>query len=88
MNNQSVSINWEEPPVESIKRVNKWDEIASALRANPGRWAKVAENKTNGYVQPLKKRGSFEFMHVTAGLGYKRGSMDVYARFPAGDSNE
>lgn len=86
MSNNSLSINWEEPPLES--RTKKWDELAYALRSNPGRWAKIAENKSAGYANPLKKRGDFEFKLVTANLGYKRGYMDVYARFPAGDSNE
>lgn len=87
MNNSSVSINWEEPPVDSIKRMSKWDEIASALRSNPGRWAKVAENKSSASANPLKKRGEFEFKYVSANRGYKNGHFDIYARF-AGDSDD
>lgn len=86
MNNNSVAINWEEPPVESFKRMNRWDEIASALQSNPGRWAKVAENKSVASVNPLKKRGEFEFKYVSANRGYTNGRSDIYARFPAGDS--
>lgn len=86
MNNNSVAINWEEPSLEGPSK--KWDEIASALRSNPGRWAKIAENKSAGQALPLKRRGDFEFKMVSANRGYKRGYMDIYARFPAGDSDE
>ena len=33
-----AELKWQDPPKESK---NSWDEIAEALRANPGRWALV-----------------------------------------------
>lgn len=82
----SVSINWEEPPA-NIQVRNNWDEIAAALRENPARWAKVCENTSTGQAVHLKKRGGFECKFVSAGRGYKRGYVDIYARF-VGDSGE
>lgn len=39
-----MDIMWENPP-EKRKRAGKWEEVFNALRANPGRWAKLSEGK-------------------------------------------
>ena len=90
MNNNSVAIKWEEPPAAAKRgrRGNEpWDAIGQALRDNPNRWALIARDKPASYGQTLKRRGGFEIRNVSAGLGYKKGYCDIYARF-VGDSGE
>lgn len=89
MNNNSVSIKWEEPPAAHQGRpVNeRWDAIAQALSDNPNRWALIAKNKPASYAGPLKRRGDFETRHVSAGLGYKAGYGNIYARFVSGSND-
>ena len=89
MNNDSVAIMWKEPPAPNANvSTRRWDLIASQLKANPGKWALIGKEKGSGYAASLKKRGEFEIRYVTKGLGYKRNFGDLYARFPAGGSDE
>lgn len=87
MNNNSVAINWEEPPAAAKRgrpSNEPWDVIAQALRDNPNRWALIGRDKPASYGSSLKRRGDFEIRRVSAGLGYKAGYCDVYARFVGG----
>ena len=90
MNNNSVSIKWEEPPAATVGVHGSidWASIAKVLKENPGRWALVAENCAVGVQSYVKRRYGLEIKTRSAGRGYAERHGDFYARFPAGDSNE
>jgi hypothetical protein len=69
-------IEWKEPP-RSYQR--QWTEIADELRANPGRWALVAESYGNNIVYPLRNRGiNTKCERVTSVPPHR---YNIYARF-------
>lgn len=72
-----TQIVWAEPP----RTTKKWGPVLDALRANPGRWALIAQNVSHGQASYFKSKG-FEVSSKTAELGYKKGNADIYARWP------
>lgn len=78
-------LKWEEPPSAPNSGPNrKWAPVVEQLRANPGRWAFVAEGGGMSIVQTLKR---YDGVEVTT-RGQKNGKADIYARFVAGVSGE
>jgi hypothetical protein len=82
-------IRWEEPPAEHGNAKAELETIANALRARPGEWAVVAEDKTSGSATAFAFRirtGSGPFAparHFEArAIGPAQGSSSkVYARY-------
>lgn len=50
----SKLIEWKEPPTAYKTH---WHEIAKELKANPGRWALVAENYGDNTCKALRRHG-------------------------------
>lgn len=86
---QTEVIRWEEPPTEHGNGRHKFQQIAEALRARPGEWAVVAEDRTPGSASgfayrvrngfgPFAPRKSFEAKAVGPAMG---SSSKVYARY-------
>lgn len=83
-----TDIKWEEPAFDGRRRVKyDWDRILGELRANPGRWALVAEDAPVSMSTNIKKgtyansvRGEFEA--VVRESNNFRGK--VYARYVGG----
>jgi len=70
-------LKWQEPP--STPRHN-WDSIAEQLKANPGRWALVAESYSGNKVKAAKARGlTVRVSRVPENFG----KFDVYAKYDA-----
>ena len=89
--NPPQHMEWNDPP--ALKRkASKWEPVALALRANPGKWAKiVTEGNTGvsvsirqGELRCFKPAGSFE-VRVANMSGVWVG--DVYARY-VGENRE
>jgi len=60
-----LTVTWEEPPRTTPR--NDWGKIAEALRANPGKWAKLETASTaycafikQGKTKAFQPAGSFE----------------------------
>lgn len=92
-------IRWEEPPAEHgnarPKKPLKYQAVADELRANPNRWAVVADDLSTGGSGTLAfniRKGvrpwgdGFEAKTVGP-LGGRRGTAKVYARY-VGESGE
>jgi hypothetical protein len=47
---------WEEPPPRPKRKGSKWDPIATALKSNPGQWAKVV-NDDNIAIKKAAEKG-------------------------------
>ena len=83
-------IEWREPPprAQSGPKESKWADIATALRANPGKWALVhhgaasmAANIRAGRLADMAQ-GEFDAVsRMTAD-----GKADIYARYVGGES--
>ena len=81
------AIVWEEPPPPKT-----WgnpqvftDEIAAALRANPGHWALITTGRSGGSTGSYKKtHRDFEWTMRTQTSADGTKSYKIYARFPAG----
>ena len=81
-------ITWESPPPDTRKphKPSKWDPIATALKANPGKWARVvtqgnisvAGAAAKGGLKCFRPAGSFE-SRVTSFA--TRFTGDVYLRY-------
>lgn len=77
-------IKWQEPPADARGR-DKWGPVADELRAQPGRWALVAEGVSasmstafkRGRIIAFQPAGSFEA--VTRNV--VDGRADIYARY-------
>ena len=83
-------IEWREPPprAQSGPKGSKWTDIATALRANPGKWALVhhgsvsmAANIRAGRLTGMSQ-GEFEAVSRKSADG----KTDIYARFVGGES--
>ena len=83
-------IEWREPPPQARPgpKGSKWTDIATALRANPGKWAlvhhgaaSVAANIRAGRLAGMSQ-GEFE----AASRMTADGKADIYARFVGGES--
>lgn len=83
-------IEWREPPprARSSPKGSKWADIATTLRANPGKWALVhhgaasmAANIRAGRLADMP-RGEFEATSRKSADG----KADIYARFVGGES--
>lgn len=81
-------LTWEEPPVKGRNR-NNWDAIAASLKANPNRWAVVAENVSastgthirHGRLTAFAPEGTFE-ARVSGAKADNGGRADkIYARY-------
>lgn len=81
-------LTWEEPPVKGRNR-NNWDAIAASLKANPNRWAVVAENVSastgthirHGRLTAFAPEGTFE-ARVAGAKAENGGRADkIYARY-------
>lgn len=82
---------WQEPPDRQYRKPSKWQPVADALRANPGKWAKIVSNGNVGIKSVAEKgelrcfqpAGSFEGRTVVS-----QGRMwvgDVYLRYVGED---
>lgn len=80
-----VTLNWQEPPASNgvggwrMERAREIDETVAALRANPGRWALVAESISLGANRAWRKRGC-QVRMVCAGR--PKGKCALYVRWP------
>ena len=82
-------IEWQEPPrAWSGRKGSKWADIATTLRANPGKWAlvhhgaaSVAANIRDGRLTGMSQ-GEFEATSRKSADG----KTDIYARFVGGES--
>lgn len=87
-----TKIKWADPPADGRgrRRSTHWAEVADALRANPGKWALVAESASPSTAQNIK-RGTYVafadegFEAVSRKSPTGKGS-DIYARFVGGES--
>lgn len=73
---------WKEPPAPraGVTRRKDIDIMVDKLRERPGEWALVSKG-ASASVASWKSRGC-EVKTVSAGLGYKPGRCDTYARWP------
>lgn len=93
MTEDAPKIVWSDPPPsERGSSKSKWDQVASELRKNPGRWALIAAKTTsgNGLSTMIRKGegrvfsppGAFEATTRAAGkTDDGKRLVDVYARF-------
>ena len=81
-------LTWEEPPVKGRNR-NDWDAIAASLKANPNRWAVVAENVSastgthirHGRLTAFAPEGAFEARVSGAKADNGGRAEKIYARY-------
>jgi hypothetical protein len=92
-----MSIAWEEPPADGRgqhERIAPWPEIADALKARPGEWARVTEGQkattartlayriNTGKFVSFRPAGAFEAVSRKQGDG-----TFVYARYVGEDAS-
>lgn len=83
-----TELTWEEPPVKGRNR-HDWDSIAASLKANPNKWAVVAEDVSastgthirHGRLTAFAPKGAFE-ARVSGAKADNNGRADkIYARY-------
>lgn len=83
-----TELKWEEPPVKGRNR-NDWETIAASLKANPHKWAVVAENVSastgthirHGRLTAFAPEGTFE-ARVSGAKAENGGRAEkIYARY-------
>lgn len=72
-----IAIDWKEPPAAVL--LTATELVAAELKANPGRWARVAKDLKSKRAAPWKKLG---LEVVTAPAESDATLWDVYARAP------
>lgn len=83
-----TELTWEEPPVKGRNR-NDWDTIAASLKANPNKWAVVAENVSastgthirHGRLTAFSPKGAFEARVSGAKADNGGRAEKIYARY-------
>lgn len=83
-----AELTWEEPPVKGRNR-NDWDTIAASLKANPNKWAVVAENVSastgthirHGRLTAFAPEGTFEARVSGAKADNGGRAEKIYARY-------
>lgn len=83
-----TELTWEEPPVKGRNR-NDWDSIAASLKANPNKWAVVAENVSastgthirHGRLTAFAPEGTFEARVSGAKADNGGRAEKIYARY-------
>ena len=83
-----TELKWEEPPVKGRNR-NDWDAIAASLKANPHKWAVVAENVSastgthirHGRLTAFAPEGAFEARVSGAKADNGGRAEKIYARY-------
>lgn len=83
-----AELTWEEPPVKGRNR-NDWESIAASLKANPNKWAVVAENVSastgthirHGRLTAFAPEGAFEARVSGAKADNGGRAEKIYARY-------
>jgi hypothetical protein len=83
-----TELTWEEPPVKGRNR-NDWNTIAASLKANPNKWAVVAENVSastgthirHGRLTAFAPEGTFEARVSGAKADNGGRAEKIYARY-------
>jgi len=79
-----TNIEWKTPP-EPAPVEPMAAEVSTALRANPGKWARIAQNQPAVMFWPwwsiLATSDEFEVKYVPLDPQRRYGARDVYARF-------
>lgn len=83
-----TELTWEEPPVKGRNR-NDWESIAASLKANPNKWAVVAENVSastgthirHGRLTAFAPEGTFEARVSGAKADNGGRAEKIYARY-------
>lgn len=80
----NAGLTWEEPPARGGGRTPKYftPEVMEALRANPGKWARIPGLVTTTSAQSARKKG-LEVRQVSAGSPKGATKFPTWARFPA-----
>lgn len=78
---QYDDVEWKEPPPHDTRL----DDVVRALRANPGRWARVAKDASitmfnSPWWAPLADLPDFEYERVKSGDSFI-GPFDIYVRY-------
>ena len=79
----SAGLTWEEPPAPGGGRIPKYftPEVMEALRANPGKWARIPGVMPPTSAQDARKKG-LEVRQVTAGAPDGATKFPTWARVP------
>ena len=80
----SAGLTWEEPPTPTVGRTPKYftPEVVAALRANPGRWARIPGVMPPNSAKYARRKG-LEVRQVMAGSPKGATQFPTWARFPA-----
>ena len=80
-----AGLTWEEPPATSGGRAPKYftAEVMEALRANPGKWARIPALVPPNSARYARKKKGLEVRQVLAGSPKGANKFPTWARFPA-----
>ena len=78
-----MSVKFEEPPARVAQR-GRWLPVIAELKANPGRWALIAENVATGGISAMRK--TYPGVEVRTVGNRNNRAAKVYARWMDGEA--